>query len=58
MKNICEGCCTDVKKSPNNCGVRQNYQQYKCPCPNCLIKMICKTSCEEMVTLWHSIIKK
>ncbi len=42
--NTCEGClvhdtccCSGSRKRPNN----------GCPCKNCLIKMVCETTCEE-----------
>jgi hypothetical protein len=50
MRNICEGCYT-YDRAEKECIVLKGGRQNECPCPICLIKVMCERSCEEMSTL-------
>ena len=59
MKNtLCEGCLTYDKKIPTRCPVVSNNREDECPCPMCLIKMVCQSSCEKMNILNNLIYDK
>ncbi len=55
MENLCDGCRTD---NIDQCPVKATNDVYlyknKCPCTNCLVKVICKKGCLEFTN--HVII--
>jgi hypothetical protein len=59
MKNTtCKGCLTYDREIPTRCPVISSNREDECPCPICLIKMMCELSCEKMNTLNNLIYDK
>ena len=59
MKNtLCQGCKTYDKEIPTRCPVVSQNREDECPCPICLVKMICERSCKNMSDLNDSIYDK
>lgn len=48
--DICKGC--DI--FPSYCGIRDAKEEYKCPCTNCIVKMICGEVCDEWANLYDT----
>jgi len=52
----CEGCNLNFIKY--RCLIKYDHDLIsKCPCRNCLVKMVCETICEDRVKLYESFSK-
>jgi len=53
----CNGCYSYDPKFKKTCiGIHKLYNQ--CPCHNCLVKIVCNTSCPEFFKHIDTILKK
>jgi len=48
MMDRCKGCCV----SNSHCAIKNAKKEYTCPCPNCIVKMICGEACKEWSELY------
>ena len=58
MNKLCEGCLTYDKETPEDCPIVSENREDECPCPMCLIKMMCESPCKEIGNLNASIYAK
>ena len=56
---ICKGCrgCIiyETTGGPTSCDVANANRQMECPCLECVVKMICRETCEDLWTLVEDI---
>ncbi len=45
MSTGCKGCT--MYENDTHCIIIENKKDGKCPCKNCLVKVVCEYSCEE-----------
>jgi hypothetical protein len=50
LVDICDGCFATTSTCP--CGSEQNTTIMKCPCTQCIVKMMCDVVCEEWQMYW------
>ena len=48
-----EGCSTCINFKHKRCCIVKIEHNYRCPCVECLIKMICTKMCTERIYLWE-----
>jgi len=49
----CEGCV--VLTETTKCSIKEKGYQNKCPCPTCIVKIMCRHDCEKMNILVQQV---
>jgi len=59
MNDYCKGCRTQIEiksvSSMNHCIIITNAPNKKCPCKDCIVKLMCRSQCEEFIYTVRSI---
>lgn len=61
MNNECQGCKSFLNEGNDHycdAEVTNTVGQYKCPCINCIVKMVCENTCKDFKRYANMYIKE